>query len=152
MTRISIVLLVLAVHSFAGVTVNMEQSGSSVTATWSLDATPQALPFTWSGDVADFNTYGFSWDDGTATVAPDLRTWITGATFQDGWVYTFDAWSDGAGDILITLISETAPPGPDLTTNENFFWSGWNLCLTFFGFALVLRAIKGLRGPGSGEI
>ena len=108
---------------------------------------------TWSYTAEEFNAAGPEFSNGGGTVNVDLRSFITGSTFTDGWDYVFTITSAGNGQFDVALESETDtnPPPPEPTLWD--WWvAGWNFALALCGWGLTLRVIKGLRGPGSGEL
>jgi len=143
-------LLLVAVDLRAQVTVEITAVNSSVTCTYQSD-TQNLGTYTWSGSVEDFNTYGPEFSNDAGTFNPDLRGFITGGAFIAG-AYVFNVDSDNASTMDISLVSEPSPPPPPEPTLWDWWVAGWNMALGFCGFGLLLRVVKGLRGPGSGEI
>jgi len=147
-----LLLLLVAVNGYAVVNVRIYALDQSVETTYQSEYANLG-DHTWSYSALDFNTYGPEFSNGGGTSNPDLRNYITGNTFLDGWDYVFTIVSDGNGqfDIALESQTDTNPPPPDPTLWD--WWvAGWNMALGFCGFGLLLRVVKGLRGPGSGEI
>jgi len=91
--------------------------------------------------------------DGVWDAFPSLTALIPDATFTNGYTYTFKFTGDGGGltEAVLVSIDDGSEP-PEDPTLQDWFWAGWNFLLLVMGFALSLRAVKGLRGPGSGEL
>jgi len=116
----------------------------------------------WSGEMlgdqtqninaADLNagTYNMELSTSAGTINVDVRLKLTpGMVFEAGGNYVFQISDDGSGNVSSEFTEQPAPHPDDVS---DWFWAGWNLGLGVMGFALVLRVVKGLRGPGSGEL
>jgi len=109
--------------------------------------------WTWTRSALEFNTTGPEFSNVGGTVNIDLRDSIPGYAFLDEWDYVFTITSDGNGqfDVGLESATDTNPPPPEPTLWD--WWvAGWNMALAFCGWGLTLRVVKGLRGPGSGEL
>jgi len=149
-------LLLLALCSVAcgqTTTVRFYATSSPVDTTWAGDGanTVSVGDYTWSGATADFNQLGWEFTSSAGTSNPDLRGYLSQFGFLEG-DYVFTLYDDGNGDFQIGVESEPQPPPPDPDTLGDWWISGWNFGLGICGFGLLLRVVKGLRGPGSGEI
>jgi len=101
------------------------------------------------------STLGGIWnvDSGASSGAHDLES-DASVTFSGAYIWTFqiDTTPDSGYSLsYVGVESWSGPPEPEATLWD--WWvEGWNLGIMLCGFGLLLRVVKGLRGPGSGEI
>jgi len=92
----------------------------------------------------------WAFDAGFSSGSEDLAANAGG--FYGGYIYVYTFFCTEDSGYSVAFVGTEAIPQPPEPTLWDWWVAGWNMALAFCGFGLLLRVVKGLRGPGSGEL